>query len=134
MNLFHYWDRHRPVRSTRNQLLEYIDNRLIWNHLISHAHPYRHCPHTATQTRVGHWKESQHTWNSCSANNGENTEFRFKRNAATTLAARSCIALPTIMLPHLEHPLLQDALVGIPAKVTLLTCSLLQLHHRRLIS
>ena len=31
------------VRSTRNQLLEYLENRLTQNHQIVQRHPYRHC-------------------------------------------------------------------------------------------
>ena len=91
-----YWDRHRPVRSTRNQFLKFLENRFdLESPNFTHTDIVHMQPH---QTRVGLWKESPHTWNSCSADNGENAEFRSKRNAATTLATRSCIVVPVTSL------------------------------------
>ena len=41
--MLEYWDRFRYVRSTRNQLLEYLENRLTEIHKILHRHLSRHC-------------------------------------------------------------------------------------------
>ena len=41
--LSRYWDRLCHVRSTGNQLLEYLENHLTWNHQILHRYSCRQC-------------------------------------------------------------------------------------------